>query len=286
MKIANVENRPYFVVDGGTALVDGAQIVGSGFADFAHVFDNWNEFIRRARATDIDNAPRLPLQRESLGSPSPAPRQIIAVGLNYTEHASESGFDVPDTLPPIFTKFITSLSGPDTEVALPTGGNTDWEAELVVIIGRGGHNISEDEAWDHVAGLAIGQDISERVTQMQGPAPQFSMGKSFAGFAPVGPWLVTPDELAARDDIALGCAIDGETVQDGRTSSLIFPVSTLIAKISEIVELLPGDIIFTGTPAGVGVGRNPQRFLKPGEVLVTWAEGIGELHQNFVSPKP
>jgi 2-keto-4-pentenoate hydratase/2-oxohepta-3-ene-1,7-dioic acid hydratase in catechol pathway len=134
-----------------------------------------------------------------------------------------------------------------------------------------------------VAGLTVGQDLSERVSQLAGPAPQFGLGKSFAGFGPVGPWLVTPDEFENPDDLELGCSIDGEQVQKGRTSELIFSVPQLIEGLSRTVALLPGDVIFTGTPAGVGLGRNPQRFIQPGETLVSWVEGIGELRQSFIS---
>ncbi|MFC6937186.1 fumarylacetoacetate hydrolase family protein [Actinomadura yumaensis] len=183
----------------------------------------------------------------------------------------------------MFTKYVSSISGPVTTVRLPEGGHTDWEVELVAVIGTGGYRVAEADAWSHVAGLAVGQDLSERITQLDGPAPQFSLGKSFPGFAPVGPWLVTPDELADPDDLELGCAINGEEVQKGRTRDLIFPVPALIAKLSAVLPLLPGDVIFTGTPAGVGQGRDPQRFLAPGDVLVSHVEGIGELRQTFTA---
>jgi 2-keto-4-pentenoate hydratase/2-oxohepta-3-ene-1,7-dioic acid hydratase in catechol pathway len=189
-------------------------------------------------------------------------------------------------LPPTFTKFVSSMSGPDSVVTLPPGGNTDWEVELVVVIGRTAQHVAEANAWDYVAGLSVGQDISERITQTAGPAPQFSLGKSFPGFAPVGPWLVTPDSVPDKDDLALGCSIDGEKVQDGHTSDLIFPVSSLIAKLSRIITLHPGDLIFTGTPSGVGLGRSPQRFLQDGQRLDSWIEGIGEVHQTFVAASP
>lgn len=282
MKLANYDNRPHLVTSDQTAVIDVASVLGERFSTLAQIFEAWDEFASEARSVDL-SAASTPLERQRLGSPSPAPRQTIAVGLNYRAHAAESGFAVPDTLPPTFTKFVSSITGPDTEVILPAGGNTDWESELVVIIGRGGRSIAEEDAWGHVAGLALGQDLSERVTQMQGPAPQFSVGKSFPGFAPIGPWLVTPDELADPNAISLGCAINGETVQDGNTRDLIFPISLLIAKLSEILTLLPGDLIFTGTPEGVGVGRSPQRFLQPNEHLRTWAEGIGELNQRFIA---
>jgi 2-keto-4-pentenoate hydratase/2-oxohepta-3-ene-1,7-dioic acid hydratase in catechol pathway len=134
-----------------------------------------------------------------------------------------------------------------------------------------------------VAGLTVGQDISERILQTEGPAPQFSMGKSFPGFAPMGPWVVTVDEFDNPDDLELGCAIDGEPMQHSRTSNLIFPVPQLIEGLSATLALLPGDVIFTGTPAGVGIGRNPQRWLQPGEELVSYITGIGELRQRFAS---
>lgn len=158
---------------------------------------------------------------------------------------------------------------------------TDWEVELVVVIGTRARNIPEADAWTHVAGVTVGQDLSERITQLDGPAPQFSLGKSFAGFAPVGPWLVTENELDDRDDLTLSCSLNGETVQDGRTSQMIFPVSALVSRLSQIVALYPGDLIFTGTPAGVGVSRKPQRFLAAGDVLDSAIDGIGTLRQSF-----
>jgi 2-keto-4-pentenoate hydratase/2-oxohepta-3-ene-1,7-dioic acid hydratase in catechol pathway len=221
--------------------------------------------------------------RAFLGSPSPTPRQVFAIGLNYSDHAKESGFAQPENLPPVFTKFQTCITGPDTIVVIPEGGNVDWEVELVAVIGKEAKNVSAAEAWDYVAGLTIGQDISERVSQLRGPAPQFGLGKSFPGFGPVGPWLVTVDEFANPDDLELGCSLDGEEVQKGRTSELIFSVPALIQGLSATATLLPGDIIFTGTPAGVGLGRSPQRFIQPGETLVSRVEGIGEMTQTFVS---
>jgi len=171
-----------------------------------------------------------------------------------------------------------------TTVTLAPGGHTDWEIELVVVIGRRAVNVQVDDAWSHVAGLTAGQDLSERVSQLAGPAPQFSLGKSFPGFAPLGPWVVTVDEFTDPDDLGLSCAIDGETVQDGRTRDLLFPIRQLIAGLSAVTALEPGDIVFTGTPPGVGLGRDPQRWLQPGEVLTSHIEGIGELRQSFVSP--
>ena len=143
--------------------------------------------------------------------------------------------------------------------------------------------VAEADAWGCVAGLTVGQDISERITQLAGPVPQFSLGKSYAGFSPIGPWLVTPDEFTDPDDLELGCSVDDEEVQRSRTSDLVFSVPALISLISHRVRLFPGDLIFTGTPAGVGFCRSPKRYLKPGEQLRSWVEGISELHQTFVA---
>jgi 2-keto-4-pentenoate hydratase/2-oxohepta-3-ene-1,7-dioic acid hydratase in catechol pathway len=183
----------------------------------------------------------------------------------------------------MFTKWPSCITGPVTTVELPDGGHTDWEVELVVVMGRLAHRITEQQAWDHVAGLTVGQDLSERITQSSGPSPQFSLGKSLPGFGPTGPWLVTPDELHDRDDLELGCSVNGEQMQKGRTGDLVFSVPDLISQLSQKLPLLPGDVVFTGTPAGVGLGRTPQRFLAPGDELVSYVTGIGELHQRFVA---
>jgi len=219
-----------------------------------------------------------------LGPPVPNPRQVFAVALNYRPHAAEAGFQPPDE-PLVFTKFPSCIAGPDTEVTLPPG-KPDWEIEVVAVIGRGGYRIERDRAWDAIAGLTVGQDLSERAVQSRGTPAQFSLGKSFPGFGPIGPVAVTPDELPDRDDLAFECRLDGELVQHGRTGQMIFPVDDLVARISAICPLLPGDLIFTGTPAGVGNRRNPPRFLRPGETLVSTVDGIGEIRQRFIQEAP
>ena len=211
----------------------------------------------------------------------PAPRQVFGIGLNYRSHAAESGMDLP-TVPATFTKFPACITGPFAEVELPNG-TVDWEVELVVVVGRRADRVAAADAWSHVAGLTVGQDLSDRTLQFAAGG-QFSLGKSHRGFAPLGPWVVTPDELDDPDDLALGCSIDGETVQDARTSDLVFGVSQLIAELSAVVPLLPGDIIFTGTPGGVGFTRQPPRFLQPGETLESWIEGIGTIRTRFTAP--
>lgn len=280
MRIANLAGR--LVLIRGDRAVDVEQASGGLFpADPQAVYARWARFRAWAEAADLPEGE--PLVLEDLGSPTPAPAQIFGIGLNYRDHAGESGFEVPEGLPPVFTKFRASIAGPVTQVRLPEGGHTDWEVELVVVIGAEARNVAAEHAWDHVAGLTVGQDLSERVAQFQGPAPQFSLGKSLPGFAPTGPWLVTPDEFADPDDLALGCAVNGEKMQDGRTGDLIFPVSELVARLSALLPLYPGDVIFTGTPAGVGLGRTPPRWLAPGDVLVSEIEGIGTLTQTFVA---
>lgn len=275
MRVMNLDDRLKVVVDGG--VVDVATASGGRFeADPQAIYTRWSEFVEWAAAASSATAQPV---SGIVGSPVPRPRQIFAVGLNYDEHASESGFARPDE-PVIFTKFASSITGPQATVELPKG-SVDWEVELVVVLGRGGRRIAAAQAWDHVAGVAVGQDLSEREQQHAGPAPQFSLAKSHAGFSPIGPQLVTIDELANPDDLELGAEINGETVQHGRTSQLIFPVPVLIERLSHTVELYPGDVIFTGTPSGVGAGRTPPRFLAPGDVLRSYIIGVGEFSQTF-----
>jgi 2-keto-4-pentenoate hydratase/2-oxohepta-3-ene-1,7-dioic acid hydratase in catechol pathway len=209
------------------------------------------------------------------------PRQLFAVGLNYRSHASEVGQE-SNEVPPVFTKFVSSITGPSASVVHP-GGSVDWEVELVVVMGREARKVGVDDAWSYVAGLTVGQDISERETQHVGTLPQFSLGKSFPGFTPMGPWVVTPDELPDKDDLELACWLNGDLVQQARTSEMILSVSQLIARLSQIVTIYPGDVVFTGTPAGVGMGRTPPRFLAAGDELLSRIPGIGELRTSIVS---
>lgn len=283
MRIGNLSGRAtLFTGDVPVRALDVEKASGGRFgADPQALYEVWDEFTAWAR--EADHADAVPFDHADLGAPTPAPPQVFAIGLNYRAHAAESDLAVPDRFPPVFTKFRTALSGPYTTVTLPEGGDTDWEVELVVVVGRRAERVAEADAWSHVAGLTVGQDLSERASQLAGPVPQFSLGKSFPGFAPVGPWVVTVDEFTDPDDLELGCAIDGERMQHGRTSDLLFPVPALIAGLSAVTPLLPGDIVFTGTPSGVGLGRDPRRFLRPGEELISYVAGIGELRQQFIS---
>jgi 2-keto-4-pentenoate hydratase/2-oxohepta-3-ene-1,7-dioic acid hydratase in catechol pathway len=282
MRIANLAGRLVLVTPDGTAAVDVERASQGRFsADPQAVYGRWAEFT--AWAADIDPSTGTAFAAADLGAPAPAPRQVLAIGLNYAEHAAESGFDVPEEPTVLFTKWPSCLTGPVTEVELPDGGHTDWEVELVAVVGRRAFRIGAEQAWEHVAGLTVGQDLSERTLQAAGPSPQFSLAKSLPGFGPTGPWLVTPDEFGNPDDLELGCSVNGNQMQKGRTRDLIFSVPAMLAALSRRLPLLPGDVIFTGTPSGVGLGRTPQVWLAPGDELVSYVTGIGELRQRFVA---
>ena len=248
------------------------------------VYDRWAEFRDWAATASFGDA--RPIDVAELGPVTPRPPQVFAVGLNYADHAAESGMELP-TEPVVFTKYASSLTGPRGDIAL-TGGNVDWEVELVAVVGEGGHRIPAERGWEHVAGLTVGQDVSDRVAQFAAPPPQFGLGKSFPGFSPIGPALVTVDELRAAgldpDDLELGCQVNGDAVQKGRTGAMVFGVPEIVARLSAIVTLLPGDHVFTGKPAGIGAGMSPPRFLADGDELTTWVAGLGQMQHRFVSP--
>jgi 2,4-didehydro-3-deoxy-L-rhamnonate hydrolase len=286
MRIANVEGRAQLIVERGLAAVDVAEASAGLFGpEPAPLYDRWSEFRAWASQALVDDGDSpfksVPFDPTRAGPPSPAPRQVFAVALNYRDHAAESGH-APPADPLIFPKYVSAFSGPVSQVVLPEG-QVDWECELVAVIGRTAHHIDEADGWSCVAGLTVGQDISERVLQRKGPVPQFGLGKSHPGFAPTGPVLVTPDEFTDADDLAIGCEVNGQPMQAARTSDMIFSVPALIAFLAGVVTLLPGDVIFTGTPPGVGAGRQPPVFLGPGDGLTSHIEGIGELHQRFVA---
>jgi 2,4-diketo-3-deoxy-L-fuconate hydrolase len=221
----------------------------------------------------------------TLGPPVPRPQKVFGVGLNYAAHAAEGGRDAPES-PLVFTKFPSCLVGPTADVEIRSGG-VDYEAELVVVIGQGGRDITIDDAWNHVVGVTIGQDISDRPAQFAAKPPHFDLGKSFDTFGPIGPVLVSTDDLADRDALRMVCAINGEVRQDGNTSDLIFDVPTLVSFLSSITTLVTGDIIFTGTPAGVGMAQD--KWLADGDVITTTIDGIGTMTNRVVrisDPRP
>jgi 2-keto-4-pentenoate hydratase/2-oxohepta-3-ene-1,7-dioic acid hydratase in catechol pathway len=208
---------------------------------------------------------------------------VICVGVNYADHAAESGME-PPCEPVIFNKFPTTLRGNGDEIVLPElSSEVDYEAELVVVIGTGGRGIRKEKALDHVAGYTCGNDVSARDWQKGKPGGQWLLGKSFDSFGPTGPALVTADEIEDPGELKIQCRLNGQTMQDSCTDQLIFPVDELIAYVSSVATLKPGDLLFTGTPPGVGMARNPTVFLKPGDTVEVEIEGLGILRNSVVS---
>jgi 2-keto-4-pentenoate hydratase/2-oxohepta-3-ene-1,7-dioic acid hydratase in catechol pathway len=276
MLVANLRDRLSLVHDG--RAVDVARASGGRFASDAQaVYDDWDAFVDWA--STLGDGHDEPYDPDALAAPVPRPRQVFALGLNYAMHAEEAGLELPP-MPLTFTKFPSCIVGPGATVDVATD-RVDWEVELVAVIGRRAHRVGTEDGWDNVAGLTVGQDLSARDVQMLGSPPQFSLGKSFPGFGPTGPWLVTPDALPDRDDLAIGCSVNGEPVQDDRTSSMLFSIPETIARLSAVCPLLPGDLIFTGTPAGVGNRMDPPRYLRAGDELVSTIEGIGSIVTRF-----
>jgi 2-keto-4-pentenoate hydratase/2-oxohepta-3-ene-1,7-dioic acid hydratase in catechol pathway len=279
VRIANLAGRAALLSDAGA--VDIASASGGRFGpDLAAIYGDWDEFVAWSAGPSLGVS--TPYDPDDLGPAVPYPSQVFAIGLNYRDHARESNLAEPDDLV-VFTKFASSLAGPTSEVTL-TSETVDYETELVVVIGREARKVDEASAWDYVAGLCVGQDISDRGVQLRGPAPQFSLGKSFPAFGPIGPAVVTLDEIDDANSLWVRASIesaDGTTrsVQDGTTSDLIFSVASVVSRLSLVVTLRPGDIIFTGTPAGVGAARG--RFLADGDVLVSEIEGLGALRNRF-----
>ncbi len=268
-RFASLRGRSHLVVGDGTRSVDLERASGGRFpSDPMSAFARWDEV--RAFAATVTDAGE-PFTRSSLDAPSPRPPQVFGIGLNYRSHAEESKMEIPAS-PLTFTKFPSSVAGAAAEIPV-VGAMTDWEVELVAVIAAGGRDIPEASAWDRVAGVCIGQDISDRATQFATKPPQFNLGKSRRNFSPFGPWLVDAKNLAGRDALRIAMRLDGEQMQSACTDDLIFSVPAIVSYLSGIVELLPGDVIFTGTPGGVGVGMKPPRFLAPGNVIESTLEG-------------
>ncbi|QJY47417.1 fumarylacetoacetate hydrolase family protein [Pseudonocardia broussonetiae] len=285
MRIANLADRAVLLTGDGTA-VDVADASGGRFGPSPRaVFEAWDEFT--AWAAEADHGAGRPFDPAELGAPVPDPRQVFAIGLNYRDHADEANLDHPEDLV-VFTKFASALAGPDVTVELPSD-RVDYEIELVVVIGRRVHRVGPEEAVRAIAGYAVGQDYSERAVQLRGPVPQFSLGKSYPNFAPFGPAVVTEDELDDPGKLRLTAVLEGPsagdeavvTLQDGTTADLIFPVERIVSDLSQVVTLHPGDVVFTGTPAGVGAPRG--LFLRPGDVLTSTIEGVGTMTNRFVA---
>lgn len=238
------------------------------------------ERLRALAAIDLE---RLPLVDESvrIGVPVAGSRQFVAIGLNYRKHAEEAGMDIPKE-PVIFTKAITSLSGPNDDIILPDGAQEgDWEIELGFIIGTTARQVPVEKALEHIAGYCLANDVSERNWQTK-RGGQWSKGKSFDTFGPIGPWLVTTDEIPNPQTLEMELKVNGETRQKSTTADMIFPVAEIVSHLSQFMTLLPGDVVITGTPSGVGLGMKPQQFLKKGDVITLRMDQLGTQTQRVV----
>jgi len=234
-----------------------------------------DDIVRYLETGDSSDGPMVPLVDVHLLAPVPRPGKVVCVGLNYRDHAEETGQAIPDE-PVLFSKFVNSVVGPGADVVVPrVVTQPDYEAELAVVIGRRARDVSSSEALAHVAGYTCANDVSARDLQFR--SSQWLLGKAIDSFLPLGPWMVTPDEVGDPRGLAIRCAIDGDVVQDSCTDQMIFEVADLIAFISRTITLEPGDVIATGTPPGVGMARTPQRWLQDGERMTVEIERIGAL---------
>jgi len=281
LRLANLKGRAQFIVGdiASPRAIDVATASNNSLsADPMQCFAHWDTLKKLAATLDVSTG--APVAIADLSCPVPNPRQMFAVGLNYRKHAAEMGSPLPP-LPLVFAKFQSSLNTPTGNIEI-LSDTVDYESELVIIVGKGGRHIDEAAAWDHVAGLCAGQDVSDRGLQYMGTPPQFSLGKSRIGYSPIGPWVTDMSNNDKRDDLQLGCTVNGEQRQDTHTSDMIFGIAHIVAYMSTIVELFPGDVIYTGSPFGVGHGRKPQVYLKPGDVVVTTLEGVGTITNRCI----
>lgn len=254
----------------GETVVD---LSGNGYADTLAVI--------AAGISSLPTGPEFPLNQVRLHAPLTNPPRIFAIGLNYRDHAAESKMALP-TVPVVFFKLHTSIIGPGEPIVLPKASTEpDYEAELAFVIGKGGYRIPSSAWREHVYGFTIVNDVSARDVQFA--TSQWSLAKSFNTFCPLGPAIVTADEIADPHKLAISLSIDGETLQSSNTRELVFGIGDLVEYISSIAPLLPGDIVSTGTPGGVGLGRTPKRWLRPGETVTVNVEGLGSLTNLLIA---
>ena len=265
----------------GVILSNGTTIDVSAFTpDFDEAFFESSGLERLSAWLEMNaiNAPQVPAGIR-LGAPLARPSKIICIGLNYSDHAKESGMAVP-VEPIIFFKSTTALTGPNDGLMIPEGSEkTDWEVELAVVIGKTARSVSEDAAMDYVAGYVLHNDYSERAWQLE-RGGQWVKGKSADTFAPLGPWLATKEEIPDPHILRLWLKVNGEMKQDGITANLIFKIPFLVSYLSRFMTLLPGDVISTGTPAGVGLGFNPPQYLRVGDTVELGIDGLGSQKQT------
>ncbi len=277
-----VDGRAVLVTDSLASYVDIEKVSGKKLpSEPMACLERWSEVCSLAGSLESVEASELTtLDLNKLGCPVPRPRQIFAIGINYKAHAAEMNNPLPKE-PLVFTKFQSSLNSPNGALTL-VGEKCDFEAELVAVIATGGRNISASKAWDHIAGLCVGQDVSDRALQYTNTPPQFSLGKSRAGFTPIGPWITDAASLATRANLEMTCRVSGEIMQHTQTDDMIFEIPEIISYLSSICELFSGDVIYTGTPSGVGAGRTPQRFLRTGDVIETTIQDLGTLTNKCI----
>lgn len=275
-RMANVEGRATLVADGHYYDLETVTGGAIGSDPMEAIADP--AALAAVSATLAEHSPTGRLDSIELGPPVPRPQKSFAIGLNYQAHAAEGGMAVP-AAPLVFTKFPSCIVGPTADVEMRSDG-CDYEGELLVVIGPGGKDIVKEDAWNHVVGLSVGQDISDRPAQFAAKPPHFDLGKSFDTFGPIGPYLVSVDEVANRDDLRIVTEVNGEVRQDASTADMIFDIPTLISYLSRITTLVTGDIIFTGTPEGIGVTQG--RLLTDGDVITTTIEGLGTMTNRCV----
>ncbi len=269
----------------GLQLGDGTRIDASGFGmDWNEAFfaDPANlEKLAAWLETNGDSAPRVG-EDVRLGSAVARPGKLICIGLNFSDHAEETGMDIPEE-PIVFFKATSAMCGPNDNVVIPRNSEkTDWEVELAFVIGKKANYVDKSEALDHVAGYVLHNDYSEREFQIE-RGGQWVKGKSCDTFAPLGPFLVTSDEIADPENLGMWLKVNGETVQNGNSNKLIFGIAHLVSYLSQFMTLEPGDIVSTGTPPGVGLGFDPPRFLKSGDVVELGIDGLGESRQVAIA---
>lgn len=276
-RLGCVDGRAVLVTNALNKYVDIERLSGGKLpSDPMKCFSVWGEICKLAASlTENDELAGTAFELSQLDCPVTQPRQIFAIGINYKAHAAEMKNALPKE-PLVFTKFQSSLNRPFGQINL-VGEKCDYEAELVVVIAKPGRNISPSNAWDHVAGLCVGQDFSDRALQYANTPPQFSLGKSRAGFTPIGPWITDAATLTTRANLEMSCRVSGEVMQHTQTDDMIFEIPDIVSYLSTICELFSGDVIYTGTPSGVGAGRTPQRFLRSGDIVETTIQDLGTL---------
>jgi len=252
-------------------------------ADYDEAFFSGSGLIElQAEIHSHDTALPIIPAGERLGSPIARPSKIVCIGLNYADHANETNAPIPPE-PVIFMKSTTSLCGPNDDIMIPRNSvKTDWEVELAIVIGKKASYVDEEEAMDYVAGYCLHNDVSEREFQLERNGT-WDKGKGCDTFAPLGPWMVTRDEVADPGDLKLWLKLNGNTMQNGTTANFIFNIAYVVSYVSQFMTLLPGDVISTGTPAGVGLGMKPPVYLKPGDVVELGIDGLGTSRQNVVA---